>query len=62
MFQHRMKNAESADGFHIVSNLSLDQVAEGQAYNEKVKHVDLMKTSSLETIPISERKLHRYGQ
>ena len=51
-----MKNAESADGFHIVSNLTLDQVNEGKGYNGLHNNSEMMITSSLETIPVSERK------
>ena len=57
-----MKNTESAQGFHILSNLTLDQVAEGQSYNGMHKVADIMKTSSLQTIPTSERRQHRNRQ
>ena len=62
VFQERMKNAESAAGFHMLSNLTIEQVAEGTGYDGKTKVGDLMKTSSLETIPVSERRKHRLGQ
>ncbi len=55
----KMKNQESAHGFHLLSNLSLDQIAEGKTYDGLTNQKDMIKATSLDTVPMSERKKHR---
>ena len=59
---HRMKNDESGDGFHIVSNLTLDQVANQISYDGKTKQADHMQAMGLDTIQLSERRKHKTQQ
>ena len=55
-----MKNGGSSPDHNLLSNLTNEQIASGLDYNGKA--ADMIKSTTLETIPISERYQNRQNQ